>query len=70
MKREFEDENEVDDGNEFEVRIAIAISFETKSYLKMGVFKNGRSFQIIFFLLCCILRLNPPVPSARVKRLR
>ena len=55
MKREFEDESQVDIGSEFETRIAIAISFdsdgeigiEIKSYLKMGCFKTGRSFQMI-----------------------
>ena len=55
MKREFEDESEVDIWSGFEVRIAIAISFESdgeieaeiKSYLKMGCFKTGRSFQMI-----------------------
>ena len=55
MKREFEDESEVDIWSGFEVRIAIAISFESdgeieaeiKSYLKMGWFKTGRSFQMI-----------------------
>ena len=46
MKRKFEDENEVDSWSGVEVRIAIAISFESdgeieaemKSYLKMGCF--------------------------------
>ena len=59
MKREFEDESEVDIWSGFEVRIAIAISFESdgeieaeiKSYLKMGWFETGRSFQMIIFVL-------------------
>ena len=58
MEREFEDESEVDIWSGFEVRIAIAISFESdgeieaeiKSYLKMGWFKTGRSFQMIILI--------------------
>ena len=62
MKRDVGDESEVDIWSGFEVRIAIAVSFESdgeieaeiKSYFKMGWFKTGRSFQMIILILSYI----------------